>query len=126
MRVTKTSRLLFLSTMMSCGARLIIVKAMLWTETNPHALGNAWETAPLQSTNRGDLSWSYMMNNAAKMNLIVPPSLRNAVGSPDLNAVDKIAAGVGDLLYPTAEFGPKMEVDQKDIKTVIVNPGDSL
>ena len=60
------------------------------------------------------------------MALIVPPNLRNAVASPNFNARDNIAAGVGYLLYRAAEFGQKTVIDKKDVRTVTVERGDSL
>ena len=103
-----------------------LIKAMLWVETNPTAMDDAWDKAPMQSANKGDVGWGDMMNNGNKMNLIVPPSLRSAVGTPGLSASDNIAAGVGYLLYRAAEFGRKTQVDKNDIKSVFVSPDDSL
>ena len=103
-----------------------LIKAMLWVETSPTAPDNQWDTAPMQSANKGDVGWSDMMNNGNKMSLIVPPNLRSAVGTPGLSASDNIAAGVGYLLYRAAEFGQKTQVDKNNIKSVFVSPDDSL
>ena len=103
-----------------------LIKAMLWVETSPTAPDNQWDTAPMQSANKGDSGWSDIMNNGDKMSLIVPLNLRSAVASPNLRAADNIAAGVGYLLYRAAEFGSQTQVDKNDIKSVVVSHGDSL
>ncbi len=103
-----------------------LIKAMLWVETSPTAPDDQWDTAPMQSANKGDVGWRDMMNNANRMSLIVPPNLRSAVAFPNLRATDNIAAGVAYLLYRAATFGPQTQLDKNNIKSVVVSRGDSL
>ncbi|HEX7391038.1 MAG TPA: LysM domain-containing protein [Acidiphilium sp.] len=103
-----------------------LIKAMLWTETGPHARDDLWNKKPMQSANQGDPGWDDMMRHGDRLDLIVPPNLCGAIASPGFNARDNIAAGVGYLLYRAAEFGPKTVIDRREVKTVTVERGDTL
>jgi hypothetical protein len=103
-----------------------LVKAMIWTETDPHAKHELWKTKPMQSDNPGDRGWHDMMGKPNEKNLIVPHNLQSAVASPNLTPADNIAAGVGYFLFRAAEFGPKTIVDKSKILSVTVEHGDSL
>ncbi len=103
-----------------------LVKAMVWTETGPVAPNNDWNTEAMQSANTGDLGLPEMMSNPDRTNLIVPPSLRGALSSPNSNAYNNIATGVGYLLYAAANFGQKTITDTKNLKKVTVDKGDTL
>ncbi len=103
-----------------------LVKAMVWTETGPVAPGNEWNTMAMQSANPGDSGFPEMMSKPDRTNLIVPPALRSAVSSPNSNAHNNIAAGVGYLLYSASNFGQKTIADKKNLKKVTVAKGDTL
>ncbi len=103
-----------------------LVKAMVWTETGPVARNNEWNTGAMQSANPGDSGLPDMMSKPDRTNLIVPPSLRGALSSPNSNAYNNIAAGVGVLLFKAANFDQKTITDTKNLKKVTVDKGDTL
>ena len=103
-----------------------IVKAMLWTETGPHAV-ESWRRRPLRIGVSGDPGLRALLGGREGGDLVMPPSLRISFNSAQQIARDNLAAGVGYLLMRMADFGFATVPDEDAaISEFTVRRGDSL